>query len=259
MSSRLNKILDRVDLSAPVNFFLVLTGCVLTTCFLSDWISTTAFNLKAPQMMAVYEAEIREQTLITTLILSTLFFSIFLYLMKHIDDLRKLMAEQIRHDSLTGLLTREAFVDDFESQEVDETKDAFLIIDADLFKKINDTHGHIIGDKALIKIAEALKKGIRKTDTIGRIGGEEFVVHLKDVNYKHAVTIAERLRQNVKEANKSFEFEGVDLSVSIGAVIYDEDIDLTTLITKADELLYMAKDSGRNRVMHRQISKISCI
>lgn len=204
--------------------------------------------------MATYESEIREQTLVTTLILSTFFFSIFLYLMKHIDDLRKILGQQIRYDNLTGLLTREAFLADFEMQNIDDNKGAFLIIDADQFKKINDTHGHLAGDKALKKISSALKKGIRETDAIGRIGGEEFVVHLKDVKYKQAVEIAERLRENVRAANRAFELDGVNLSVSIGAVVYNEKIDLTTLLVKADELLYKAKDNGRNRVEHKKIS-----
>jgi len=253
MQSPIHKVLDKVNLSSPTTFLAVLLACVLTTCVLSVYISVVAFNIRTPEMMSMYTYEIKHQTIITSGILSTFFFSIFLYLLKHINSLRNILKEQIRHDNLTGLLTREAFLEDFKQHKVEGKNDAFLIIDADFFKVINDTHGHLAGDRALITITKALKNGIRKSDTIGRIGGEEFAVHLKNVNYDLAVDITERLRKNVKEANHNFDLEGVDLSVSIGAVIYKEEIDLPTLITKADRLLYKAKENGRNRVEHKRI------
>lgn len=254
MQSPIDKILDKTNLSSHSNFFFILVGCVLTTCALSDMISVFAFGKLLPDVMSVHEAVIRKQTLITTGMLSTAFFSLFLYLLKHTNYLREELANKIRYDSLTGLLTREAFLEDFKKQKVEDKNDAFLIIDADLFKSINDTHGHLAGDRALIHITQALEKGIRKSDSIGRIGGEEFAVHLKGVNYELAVDIAERLRENVKASNADFDLEGVDLSVSIGAVIYKDKIDLPTLMTKADRLLYKAKESGRNRVEHNRIN-----
>lgn len=254
MQSPVYKILDRINLSSHTNFIAILLGCVLLTCALSDAISLYAFNSSLPEMMAVYEVAIRKQTFITTFMLSATFFCFFLYLLKHTNYLRKELEDKIRRDSLTGLLTREAFLEDFKKQKIEANNDAFLIIDADLFKSINDTHGHLAGDRALVHITNALKKGIRKSDSIGRIGGEEFAVHLRGVNYELAVDIAERLRKNVKAANESFDIEGVDLSVSIGAVIYKEKIDLPTLMTKADRLLYKAKKNGRNRVEHNRIN-----
>lgn len=259
MQSPIDKILDKINLSSNVNFLFVLIGCVLTTCALSDMISVFSFNKSMPEVMSVHEGTIRKQTFITTSMLSSTFFYILLYLVKHTDYLRKELTRKIRHDCLTGLLTREAFLEDFKKQKVESKNDAFLIIDADLFKTINDTHGHLAGDRALIHITKALEKGIRKSDSIGRIGGEEFAVHLKGVNYTLAVDIAERLRENVKAANEDFDLEGVDLSVSIGAVIYKDKIDLPTLMTKADRLLYKAKESGRNRVEHNRISNAAVV
>ena len=255
MQSPINRVLDRVNLSSPKTFLAILLACVLITCALSVYISVVAFNIRTPEMMAMYAYEIKHQTIITSGILSTFFFSIFLYLLNHINNLRSALKEQLRYDDLTGLLTREAFLEDFKQHKVQGKNDAFLIIDADFFKVINDTHGHQAGDKALVTITEALKRGIRKSDTIGRIGGEEFAVHLKNVNYDLAVDIAERLRENVKAANKTFDLEDVDLSVSIGAVIYKEKIDLPTLMKKADRLLYKAKENGRNRVEHKRIQR----
>lgn len=127
---------------------------------------------------------------------------------------------------------------------------AFLLIDADFFKRINDTHGHQVGDKALVIITNALKEGIRSSDYIGRIGGEEFGAYLKDTDKERTLEIAERLRLNVKQANTIFGYPDIDLSVSIGAVVYEQNIQLPNLMKKADELLYKAKENGRNRVEH---------
>lgn len=254
MQKIIEKLLEKIDLSSPLNFYLLIISCVFATCILADFISAMSYARKSPEIVELYHSDIRQQILITTGLISSFFFSIFLSLTRYIDRLRRELANQLRHDSLTGLLTREAFLSDFKKHSVKKNNDAFLIIDADLFKSINDTHGHLAGDKALIQITEALKKGIRNSDAIGRIGGEEFAVHLKNVNYDLALEIAERLRENVKKANIGFELADVDLSVSIGAVVYEENIDLPILMTKADRLLYKAKENGRNRVEHKLIN-----
>lgn len=254
MQSLIDKLLERLNLSSPLYFFLTLAGCVLITSVLSDMISTSTLKVTAPLAMDMYELELRGQVYISTFILASVFFSVLLYLLNYVNEMKNALSRQVRYDSLTGLLTREAFLGDFKKQKVEKNNDAFLIIDADFFKTINDTHGHLAGDRALVTITEALKSGIRKIDTIGRIGGEEFAVHLKSVNYQLAVDIAERLRKNVKAANETFDLDDVDLSVSIGAVIYKEKIDLPTLMTKADRLLYKAKEKGRNRVEHNRIN-----
>lgn len=254
MQSPIYKTLDFINLSSPRIFLLTLFSSVLVTCVFSIIITLFAFNLRAPDLLQMYAYIIIDQTILTTFILATFFFSIFLYLLKEIDTLRKMQKEKLRYDHLTGVLNREAFLDDFKNSGNSKNNDAFLIIDADFFKKINDTHGHLAGDRALITITNALKKGIRNSDIIGRIGGEEFAVHLKNVNYELALEIAERLRENVIFSNESFDFEDVDLSVSIGVVLYQEKIALPNLMKKADELLYKAKENGRNRVEHAIMS-----
>lgn len=254
LKNTLNALIVKLNLSSALNFIVVLVACVTVTCALSVIMTSISFYANVPEMMAMYGYEIQKQTIITTSILGIFFFTVFLYLLRHIDQLRKILAKQLRRDSLTGLLTREAFFDDFNKGADKNENGAFLLIDADFFKSINDTHGHLAGDKALVAITSALKKGIRKSDTIGRIGGEEFGVHLSDVDYDLAVKIAERLRKNVKQANLSFELDHVDLSVSVGAVIYKEKTDLISLMNKADELLYKAKGNGRNRVEHQPIT-----
>lgn len=250
MTRLIHKLSDSIDLSSPVNFLLALLACVMATCILAHTISIWAFNIRTPEMMAVYSSIISEQTLITSFVISTFFFTISLSLIRHINELRQELVLKVKYDNLTGLLSREAFLNEMERKDSLQREDAFLLIDADFFKRINDKHGHGVGDKALVTITEALKKGIRSSDAIGRIGGEEFAVHLSNVDKKLALDIAERLRENVLGANETFDYEGVDLSISIGVVVYKRKIDLPTLMQKADELLYAAKENGRNRVEH---------
>lgn len=247
------QLIKKLDISTPKTFITVYLGFVIVTCLLADFISTTSFSYFTPGLMEQFGYEVHVQTFVTTFIISGLFFLIFLSQLKRIDHLRRVLSHRIKHDDLTGLLTREAFLENVVRDNI-EIKDALLIIDADFFKNINDQHGHLVGDRALIHITQALKKDIRKSDSIGRIGGEEFAVHLKNVTSQRALEISERLRENVREANATFDVEGVDLSVSIGTVVYEETIALPALMNKADRLLYKAKEKGRNRVEHTQLS-----
>ena len=167
--------------------------------------------------------------------------------------LRKKLEHVVRKDGLTGILSREAFLDDFRSElastdEETRLQDAFLIVDADFFKRINDTHGHVAGDRALVAITNALKKGVRSTDSIGRLGGEEFAIHLRNVSHERAQEVAERIRQLVIAASPEADIPDLKLTVSIGAVTFRKKRDVVDLLIAADKLLYRAKNNGRDRV-----------
>lgn len=253
MNQAIEIFANRANLSSPYRFFALLLFCVSLTCAIADFITVLSFTARLPWVMETHSYDVRIITLQTTASISTFFFGIVLYLIKHGEHLRKSLTEKIRHDPLTGILSREAFLNDIETENFEENVNAFLLIDADFFKRINDTHGHAVGDKALCLITDALRKGIRSTDSIGRIGGEEFGVHLRDVSRVQALEISERLRKNVQKANIRFGYPDVDLSVSIGAVVYGMHIELSSLMKKADELLYKAKENGRNRVEYMMI------
>ncbi|HZP66748.1 MAG TPA: GGDEF domain-containing protein [Rudaea sp.] len=126
---------------------------------------------------------------------------------------------------------------------------AVLLIDADHFKRINDVHGHEVGDDALRCICAALKRGLRAEDLFGRLGGEEFVVVLPDADETAALASAERLRQAVEQAEFSAERRAVPLRISIGVAIDAPDDDFASLLRRADQALYAAKRAGRNRVI----------
>ena len=153
-------------------------------------------------------------------------------------------------DSLTGIRNRRAFIEHGKDLLAESRRRAepvaLLLCDLDNFKRLNDTYGHPVGDKALIAFSEIMVNSFRKKDVFGRIGGEEFACLLANCDKSRAVQVAERIRLNCSEL--AIPEPGV-LSVSIGVVTTDEsDYELSHLLSTADKALYDAKDNGRNRV-----------
>jgi diguanylate cyclase (GGDEF)-like protein len=156
-------------------------------------------------------------------------------------------------DSLTGLCNRRQILNlaELEFQRAQSLKSplSLLMLDIDLFKQVNDTHGHPIGDHVLKAAAMRFKGQLRGIDTVGRYGGDEFMILLVDSGLEAARTIAERLRQSIAGAPFETERGLVSVTVSIGIAALSEDCpDLEALIGQADGALYAAKRGGRNRV-----------
>ena len=125
---------------------------------------------------------------------------------------------------------------------------ALLMIDIDHFKKINDTYGHLCGDKVLRTVAETLKLNLRARDVIGRYGGEEFGIILPGNNLAQAVNVAERLRKAIEKVTIDCNGVPIKVTVSIGVATMKDGLNEEELINLADKALYLAKKSGRNRV-----------
>ena len=163
------------------------------------------------------------------------------------------LANMALFDSLTGALSRAAFFQHAE-KEFKRAKRytrplSTIMVDIDHFKKINDQYGHAAGDHVLQIFVEAIEEEIRSTDAIGRIGGEEFALLLPDTPSKAAAHLAERVRQRITKypyiAGKML----IEVTASLGvAILEDEDTNFKTMLQRADEALYSAKHSGRNRV-----------
>ena len=158
-------------------------------------------------------------------------------------------------DPLTGCLNRRAFY-----QRLSEIASAAkrtnkpvscLMTDIDFFKRFNDTYGHAVGDQVLIAVSEEFKVGIREHDVLARFGGEEFCVVFPDLNLDEAVVIAERLRiaieKNAGEKVEADEKVTVTSSFGVSSLNFDT-MDTERMIQLADEALYVAKETGRNRV-----------
>lgn len=124
---------------------------------------------------------------------------------------------------------------------------SILILDIDHFKLLNDRYGHSVGDDVLVKISELISNMIRKSDVFGRFGGEEFMISLPNTGLKSAIDIGERMRQCVNDTLWNIP-ELQQVNVSIGVASFAGDVDLMTLINRADEQLLQAKASGRNKV-----------
>lgn len=155
------------------------------------------------------------------------------------------------HDSLTGLPTRALMMERLNSAiaEAEERgwQVAVLFIDIDGFKAVNDTFGHATGDKLLKQLTKNLCACVRDTDTVARIGGDEFIVVLEHVSDNVAITvIAERM---IKAVSEAFDIDGIEVNVSasIGIALYPKDaIDPHDLIKMADHAMYGVKRTGKN-------------
>lgn len=147
-----------------------------------------------------------------------------------------------RYDALTGLMQRAAFEREF--RRVHEAGgSAFVLIDCDNFKRVNDTHGHNVGDVVLQNVASAIAGSIRKLDVPGRWGGDEFVLALPGITQAGAHIVAERIRN----AAAGMPLHGVTLSIGLTMVEHSEPLD--DVVRRADQAMYAAKKSGRNAVV----------
>jgi diguanylate cyclase (GGDEF)-like protein len=126
------------------------------------------------------------------------------------------------------------------------------LMDIDHFKAVNDTYGHLVGDKALRAVTDALREQLRSYDLAGRFGGEEFAILLPQTRDDHALSIAERLRAHIADMSVPISDgdadDGIRLTVSVGiASLNDTNRELTDLLAAADAALYRAKQTGRNK------------
>ncbi|UWU58226.1 GGDEF domain-containing protein [Stenotrophomonas maltophilia] len=165
------------------------------------------------------------------------------------DELRQL-AET---DGLTGLPNRRAGLQQLARHlaQVDRERGPLVIgfLDIDLFKDINDRHGHAVGDQVLVAVARALRAAVRSQDEVVRMGGEEFLLLMPGMPREAASARLDRLRQRITEAGQALQVPGLEVTASIGLAQWrpGED-DLAGLLRRADHAMYVAKRAGRNRV-----------
>jgi diguanylate cyclase (GGDEF)-like protein/PAS domain S-box-containing protein len=167
------------------------------------------------------------------------------------EQLNTKLQELSTHDALTGLPNRVLLHDRFivarANAQRKNNKLAILSLDLDRFKNVNDTLGHDIGDKLLIAVGERMTSVLRKTDTVARIGGDEFVLLLGDLQQKDEATkiaqkIMEVLRKPINLSDNT-----LNITISIGLAIFPDDgEDYTDLLKRSDEALYRAKHNGRD-------------
>jgi diguanylate cyclase (GGDEF)-like protein len=160
-----------------------------------------------------------------------------------------LLSQQARTDELTGALNRRGLLMQLEAQHASALHGkagyALMMVDVDHFKAINDQHGHAQGDQVLQGVSASLRAALRSDDLVGRWGGEEFCVLLPRTPLRDAEQLAQRVATRVAASGA-----GIRVTVSIGVSEYGPaDGDLRTVIRRADDALYRAKEAGRNRVV----------
>lgn len=163
------------------------------------------------------------------------------------------MSELVREDQLTGSLNRRGLDDVFEREvarsERRHTPFCIAMLDLDDFKKLNDTHGHVAGDEALIHLVKVVKETLRTMDVIARFGGEEFLILLPDTPLEEAAQTITRVQRELTKQIFMHNNEKLLITFSAGVALRQPNEDQTALIKRADAALYRAKQAGKNRVV----------
>lgn len=184
---------------------------------------------------------------ITTTLVSTLCIAVVVTNFYHQYHL---LQDSVVKDPLTGLLNRSMLKEVLITSTFNTRKDlqaVLLCFDLDNFKYINDSFGHDVGDKTLINIASLFKQQVRATDSVFRLGGEEFLILLNNINLDNAVALAERIRAEIVNANLTE--NGYSTSASIGLAIYKRNEEWNAWLKRSDHAMYRAKKAGKNRVV----------
>jgi len=184
-------------------------------------------------------------------------------LTKELKEKNSLLDDMAHIDGLTEVYNNRYFQGALDKELSRVTRNSghfsLVLIDIDLFKKFNDTYGHLVGDFVLVEFAKVLEQNLREYDVLARYGGEEFVIILPDTNEEGAFTVAEKLRRAVETHSFKDAKSTYNVTASFGISWFDsgeeEKPDKKGLIKMADEALYEAKDQGRNKVVNYKPKK----
>ena len=174
-----------------------------------------------------------------------------------ISALHAQLSEQALHDPLTGLFNRRYLIEFFQREQAralrERTSLALAMIDLDHFKQLNDNHGHLVGDEVLQAVAQHLQDNLRSTDAVFRIGGEEFLLILPDVELDEAVSRVDCLREQLAASDLPTRAGAMNVTLSAGVALWpSHGHALEELMQAADRALYQAKRDGRDRVQVSQ-------
>ncbi|MCB1445785.1 MAG: diguanylate cyclase [Rhizobiaceae bacterium] len=238
------------DADTPAAFKLVAIFCASITCafFMSRWIaivggfdSWSYFVNPTPWNLAISS--------IRLLLFPTMYLSVILLLLgRTVTRLQR----SLDHDNLTGALSRQAFLDIaapwFDPERAVANDVALLFLDLDHFKRINDSYGHQTGDRALRHFAEVTSKVLPRQARLGRLGGEEFAVLLPASKAEAATLVGENILNALRAAPLSGARQSISITVSIGVAAARPGDSIVDALKRADEALYRAKASGRDRL-----------
>jgi diguanylate cyclase (GGDEF)-like protein len=191
------------------------------------------------------------------LILLTVFYIAF-KIVKHTTSELVLAQDELQSlatiDSLTSVYNRHYIFKQLKIEAArvfrEKGKLSIVLIDLDFFKKINDSYGHQVGDEVLQEVAKTIQNNIREYNTVGRYGGEEFLILLPNSDSDSAVEIAERIRQSIEDIVIECDKQILSITISAGvSTLSYPEVNIERLIKRADDALYIAKGNGRNKVV----------
>jgi len=214
-------------------------------------------------IVAQQEAE-EEQRIQNTLMVNlgvSFVISIIILLLVYliIASYQKKLEQMATTDKLTGSANRQVFEvlfhQAYSQSKRSKTDLSAIMFDIDYFKQVNDTYGHPTGDVVLKTLVQNIKNGIRDSDIIFRWGGDEFLIILPESDLQTAYTIADKIRQNIAHLEIVFAGKSIAVTISIGVACMSSSDTAETLINRADEALYIAKNKGRNRVQMQTVTE----
>jgi diguanylate cyclase (GGDEF)-like protein len=189
-------------------------------------------------------------SVVSDIVLLVVLIWLFALMIRRVEVERVVMQHQAETDQLTGIYNRRHFETSLE-QEIERARRygaplALLMIDVDNFKKLNDSHGHLVGDRMLCRLARECESCLRTPDVFCRYGGDEFVIIAPETSALAAITMARRMRQNIEALGTDKSFG--TLAISIGIAVWEDSFKANNdFIAAADSALYQAKSAGRNR------------
>jgi diguanylate cyclase (GGDEF)-like protein len=204
--------------------------------------------------MRINRAHIIIDAVVTVGILLAILYFLTWKLVVRLDDVQKRLKHIAVTDELTGLKNRRYIMEqldrEYQRSVRTGTSLSLVLFDIDHFKQVNDTLGHAFGDAVLKAVALDLRESLRTYDLLGRIGGEEFLIASPGSTLEEAAALAERIREKIRGktiSNKTFE---ITVTVSAGVTsLNGQDLQADSMLARADDALYQAKQGGRNRVV----------
>lgn len=240
---------DSKRLSADFEFWQLARASLLNS------LNKVVKQYETESLQKIEELRHAQEVVLLIIILTILIEAVFIFrpMVRKVESFAQRLQKEANHDHLTGLLNRRSFgilVD--KTLALSKRHDyrlSLITYDIDHFKSVNDSYGHDVGDKAIKHISEILMQNTRKSDTVARFGGEEFVIMLPNTNKHDAHILANKIREKIEQSPLQVDKLILELTISGGVAEcekHDQSIEKT--LKRSDDALYQAKNEGRNKV-----------
>lgn len=221
----------------------------------------TVFSLGATHWLAFYVLGLEKTdvilraALLCPIVISPVMLFVLGRVLMNASQLRMRLQTALERDFLTDIYNRKYFYDQLAGMPI-ATRAAILMIDIDFFKKVNDVHGHFVGDEVIRNVAQTLAESVAYPDFVARFGGEEFVAYLQTDDIACVCALAERLRGAVEASSVATPTGQVQVTVSIGLSMTKAGVPIVSVVNEADDALLAAKRAGRNCVVLAGASQV---